>query len=564
MHRLLSLLCVVLALIVAPFARAEHASTAPSVVVVAASASASAGPVKGPEAIVRLKDRKVFVLTVEREGRSAGERARAASQALESAFDARDGDARFESRVDEAGRPAAILFVGKTPILEIGQDDALAAGIATLDAYAADLTAKAQAAIKEERKRSAIANSVFSFSLVVFSGLIAFLLIGKASQLGARSRDFLEENPDRVPALRVGGIELMRPAAIEAFLLLAIDIAKRLAQLAIFYAWIIFSLSLFESTKGYTDKLTALVLGPIIAFFTRIGAGLPLAVVTVIAALALALLVRFTGVFFAGVARGETTIDWVPQDLAAPVGVVVRIGIVVTAILLAAPLLTGNDDNALSRAGLTVFISFALAATPVLATGIVGGLVVFGRRLRIGDFVELGRRTGRVRHVSLLEITIEDESGCEVRIPHFVSLWTATRVMGPSPVISVELVVDPKASQLRVREVLAAAASKVGSAVRVDLVSIDADGALHRVTVGVATQLVGPIVVPTTGRRVRSNPRISVPPEPRIVTASGIGGSTPGEKPMGVASSVQLTSLLADALAKEGIALGRRFAGARA
>jgi len=564
MHRLLSLLCVVLALLVGSAARAEHEVVPVAVAAsVSASASASASHAalqKTPEGLVRLKDRKVVGLTLEREGRSATERARAASQALESAFDAREGEARFESQTDASGRPAAIVFVGKAPIVELGQEDAQAAGVATLDAYAADVTAKVQAAIKEERKRSAIANSVFSFSLVVFSGLIAFLLLGKASQLGTRARDWLEENPDRIPPLRVGGIELLRPAAIEAFLQLAIDVSKRIAQLGILYGWIIFSLSLFESTKGYTDKLTALVLGPIGAFFTRIGAGLPLAVVTIVAAVALALLVRFTGVFFAGVARGETTLDWVPQDLAAPVGVVVRIGIVVAAMLLAAPLLTGNDDGALSRAGVATLVALGLASTPVLACGIVGGLVVFGRRLRAGDFVELAGRTGRVRQVTLLEITIEDESGCEVRIPHLLALWSSTRIMGPSPVISVELVVDPRASQVRVREVLAEAASKVGTKVRVDLVSIDADGALHRVTVGVATQLVGPILVPT-GRRVRSNPRISVPPEPRITTAPGIGEVKPG--PLGVASSVQLTSLLADALAKEGIALGRRFAGAR-
>lgn len=559
MHRLLSLLCVVLALLLGVgTVRAEHAA-------VVASASATVSAAKSSEAPVRLKDRKIFSLSVEREGRTAIERARAASQALETAFDLREGDARFESRVDEAGRPTAIVLVGKTPIVELGQEDASAAGSATLEAYAGNVATKIQAAIKEESKRSALANSVFSISLVVFSGLIAFLLLGKASELGKRGRDYLEENPERVPALKLGGIELMRPAAIEAFLLLAVDVLKRIAQLGLLYAWIIFSLSLFESTRGYTDKLTALVLGPIVAFFTRIGAGLPLAVVTVVAALALALLVRFTGVFFAGVARGETTVDLVPQDLAAPVGVVVRIGIVVAAMLLAAPLLTGNDDGALSRAGMATLVAFGLAATPVLACGIVGGIVVFGRRLRVGDFVELGGRTGRVRHVTLLEVTLEDESGCEVRVPHFVSLWSATRVMGPSPVISVELVVDPKASQVRVREVLAEAASKVGTSVRVDLVAIDADGALHRITVGVATQLVGPIVAPTS-RRVRSNPRISVPPEPRIVTLGGVGGSAPGEKPpvLGVSSSVQLTSLLADALAKEGITLGRRFAGARA
>ncbi|MGZ3451063.1 MAG: mechanosensitive ion channel domain-containing protein [Polyangiales bacterium] len=565
---LLSLLVFLTALLLGSVATAQHEEPSQQAAVVAtASASASASgsasaapkPEKHTEAVVRLKDRKVFALTMEREGRMPVERARIATQELEHAFDSKENEAHFEKKDD-----VAIVFVGKIPVVELTSEDAQAAGASTIDAYAADVTAKTNAAIKEERKRSAIANTVFSVSLVVFSALIAFLLLGKASQLGTRAREWVEDNPERIPALKLGGIELLRPAAIEAFLTLGIDVLKRIAQFGILYAWIIFSLSLFEATKGYTDKLTALVLGPVGAFFTRIGAGLPLAVVTLIAVLAIALLVRFTGVFFAGVARGETTIDFVPQDLAQPVGVVVRIGLVVAAMVLAAPLLTGSDDGALSRAGMATLIAFGLAATPLLACGIVGSIAVFGRKLRPGDFVEVAGRTGRIRSITLLEVAIEDDSGCEVRVPHLLGLWHPTRVMGASPVVTVELVVDSKASQTRVRDVLGEAAQKVGNAVKVDLVSIDADGALYRVTVGVATALVGPIVAPT-GRRLRSSPgRLSVPPAPRIITLGGVGNEVRPAGALGVGSTVQLTSLLADALAKEGIALGRRFAGARA
>jgi len=528
---------------------AKHHAPEPSSSASAPS-PASSGPQKAAvEGIVRLKDRKVFSILIDREGHPAADRAREATHALENAFERKDGEARFEKNGEVAN-----VYVGKTPIVELDGDDAEAAGSATLDAYAADVTAKIQAAIAQERKRSVIANTVFSFSLVVFSGLIAFLLLGKASQFGTRAREWVEDNPERIPSLKFGGIELLRPAAIEAALTLGISIAKRIVQFGVLYAWAIFSLSLFESTKGYTDKLTGLVLGPLSGFVTRIGTGLPLAVVTGIAIFATVLLVRFTGVFFAGVARGETSLDWVPPDLAPHVGVIVRIGIIVVALILASPLLTGSEDGTLARAGIATIAAFGLAATPVLACGIVGAIVVFNRRLRPGDFVEIGGRTGRIRSVTLLEVAVEDESGCEVRIPHILGLLHPTRLMGPSPVVSVELVVDPKASQVRVREVLVDAASKVGATPRVDLVSIDIDGALYRVTVGVGPQLVGPIIAPTS-KRLRSSSGRSVPPPPaapRIITLSGTGTG------LGTTTTVQLTSLLADTLAREGIALGRR------
>lgn len=537
----------------------------------APSASGSAVP-KGTEVAVRIKDRKVFGLF----GKNASERAKHAGHALERAFDAAGKEPVDVRYVLEKG--VAIVYAGKTPIVEVDEADAQAAGAATLEAYAADLTTKVQTALNQEKKRSQIANTVFGFSLVVFSALIAFLLLGKASELAGRAQNWVEDNPERMPSVRLGGIELMRPAALEAVATLAIDAGKRILQFGVLYAWLLFALSLFDATKGYTDRLTSLVLGPLSGLLTRLGTGLPMAVVFAIAALAVVLLVRFTAVFFAGVARGETTLDWVPQDLAHPVGILVRIGIVVAAIVLAAPLLTGTDDGALSRAGIAILAAFGLSATPVIACGVVGSLVVFDRRLRPGDFVEVGGRTGRVRAVSLLEVHLEDEHGCEVRVPHVLSLWHPTRVMGPSPVVAIELVVDPKAEQVKVRDVLSEAARKVGTNVRVDLTSIDADGALYRVTLGVATQLLGPMVSPT-GKRTRTPARLastrvatlphgaperekhpSIPPMsmaglPRM-TIPGL--HDPRIVPLGVTTTVQLTSLLADALAKEGIGLGRR------
>ncbi len=539
---------VVLGLVAAPRGRAEtEPSVSASVSAVAPSASSST-VAPSAVAIARLKDRKVFTLSLPRQGRSAADRARNAGQALEHAFDSHEpGEARFE-RTDGV----AVVYVGKIPIVEVDEADAEAAGATKLEAYAGELASKINNALKEEGKRSAIANTVFSISLIVFAGLIAFLLLGKVSQIGRRAQDWLEENPDRVPPLRVGGVELMRPAAIHAFLTLSISIAKRLVQLAVLYAWIIFALSLFESTKGYTDKLTALVLGPVSGFLTRVGTGLPLAVVTILAVLATALLVRFTGVFFAGVARGETTVSFIPQDLAHHVGVIVRIGIFVVATVLAAPLLTGSEEGALARAGVATLIALGLAATPVLACGMVGVLVVFNRRLRQGDFIELAGRTGRVRNVTLLEVAVEDESGCEVRIPHVLSLWNATRFMGPAPAINVELVIDPKAPQTKVRDVLSEAAAALGASLNVELVSIDADGALYRIAVLNAPHP-PPAVATGVSRRTRSAPggRTTLPgpiPAPRILSVT----------------SVQLTAVLVDALTRAAISFGRRSGAGRA
>jgi len=224
------------------------------------------------------------------------------------------------------------------------------------------------------------------------------------------------------------------------------------------------------------------VLVPLSALIGRLGAALPLFVVAAIAAVSLGIAVRFVGLFFGGVTRGETHLDWLPRELAGPTSVLVRAGMVLSSIVLAAPLITGTDDGALSRAGVVALVALGLACTPVLACAAAGVPAVFGRRLRPGDFVEAGGRAGVVRDVTLLELVLEDDMGCEVRIPQLLGLWHPTRVLGSAPLASIEIAVDPGERPARVEAALVGAAAATCDRARVDLVSLDADGARWRVS----------------------------------------------------------------------------------
>jgi hypothetical protein len=154
---------------------------------------------------------------------------------------------------------------------------------------------------------------------------------------------------------------------------------------------------------------------------------------------------------------------------------------VVVALLVAAPLITGNDDGALARAGIAALVALGFASSPVLASVAAGIPAVYGRRVRIGDYAEIGGRMGRVLSVSLLEVRLEDELGCHLRIPHLMSLVHSTKVLGPSPIATVDVVIDPLAPQSHVRSVLTAVARRFGTVVKVDLVRLDAEGAHYRV-----------------------------------------------------------------------------------
>ncbi len=469
MRHAIALLCRLLVLaavlLAAPRAWAQHA----------ADAGAAAA---GATATVRVHEREVYVVRVPRAGQLPKDRARVAGQTLESVLE--EGE-ETEVRVERQGA-TAVLFVGKSPILTLTDDDATAAGDASLDVHAAIAATRVTEGLRTERKRSAIATTVFSFSLLVFSALIAFLLLRRVGEVGGKLRAWFQKNPERVPALHLGKIEVVSRRAVRGVLSIALVIGHRIAQLAIAYGWVLIALSLFESTRAYTEKLTGFVLSPLSALMGRVGSALPLLVVTGIAALALGLVVRFTGLFFGSVARGETKVGWLPSDLAEPTGVLARAGLVVTGLILAAPLITGSDEGTLSRAGVAALVSIGLACTPVFASAAAGVSQVFGRRVKPGDYLEVGGLAGRVRRVTLLEVELEDRYGCELRIPQLLLLVRTTRVLGHAGLVSAEISVDPRAPQTVAQDALLAAARTVSSRAKVELLTMDHAAARYRVT----------------------------------------------------------------------------------
>jgi hypothetical protein len=462
---------------VPPAPPATAAPSAPPAANGHAPAPAASAVGANAEAIVHLHESNVFTIRAPLGGQSAEARARAASQTLERLLEEPGAvDVHTEEHAERI-----VVFAGTVPIVQLGVDDATAEGDESLSVHAAAVAAKVREALQSERQRKVIAKTVFSVSLFAFSALIAILLLGKVRELATKVQTWMENHPDRLPSLRFHGIDLVRPAAFRGGLSVALSGGRILSQLGIAYGWLLFASSLFESTRTYTERLTGFVLTPLSALIGRIGSALPVLVIFSAAVLITWLLVRFVGLFFGSVGRGETTLGALPRDLAVTTGALVRFGIVVIALLTAAPLITGNDNDALARAGVATLVALGFASAPVLACIVAGIPAIYGRRVRVGDHVEIGGRTGRVAAVGLLEVRLEDDLGCQIRVPHLTSLLTPTRVLGSAPVVIIDVVADPLAAQSHVRSVLLGEARRFGTNVTVALVSLDADGAHYRI-----------------------------------------------------------------------------------
>ncbi|HEX2731419.1 MAG TPA: mechanosensitive ion channel domain-containing protein [Polyangiaceae bacterium] len=464
-----------------PLPSTPEAASSPSP---SASAEAEKAPAKGDAAKaskpskVMLAEHAVFTLSAPRGNKSSEDRARAASRVLQQALDKHvDADVHTLPQ----GNNIAIA-IGDTTVVVLTAEDARLAQAESLEAYADGIADSVEEALESEQQRGKIAKRVFSASLVVFFGLIAFYLLRKTSEWAESAREWLETRGDRL-AVRVRQLEIVAPEVAETAALFALGALKWLGRVGIVYAWLVLALSMFESTSGYTARLTGWVIGPLSDLTARIASALPVLVVAGLALVAIWVLLRFVQLLFEGVARRETTLAWVPPDLARPTSVLLRLGIVLSALVFAAPIVTGSADGALARSGLIALLSLGLAATPLLASALVGGVNVFGRSLRAGDHVEFTTHSGRIIKLGLFELGLELADGSEMRVPYLSFVWSRVRVLGAHPLLSVELSVVAKTPIASCEQALRTAAGRVGAGVSVELLSADAAGLRFRVAV---------------------------------------------------------------------------------
>lgn len=437
-------------------------------------------PFVSDDGIVRLFQAEVFEFLVPRGALSPTQRASAASTALRRAVQEKGP---LEVKVGQEGE-VAIVFLDERPVLEIGPDDAAAAHEVSAQVLAAKVAGQVRETVRAERSRSKALMTLLSLAFVVFLALVSLFLMQQLGGLTDKARAWILENPDRLPVLRFRSVDVVTPASLRSGLSVGLSAGKALGQIGIVYGWLLLTLSLFESTRAYAQRLTGFVFSPLYTLVGRLVGSLPLLVVAAVAVIGLVVLLRFVGLFFESVQRGETRFEWLPADLAAPTSVLVRAGVVLTFFVIAAPLAGGGDDGALSRAGTVALVTLGLSVTPLLASIAVGVTAIYGRRLRIGDFAELGGRAGRVTAVTLLEVRLRDELDKELRVPHLLALVQATRVLGASPPVTVEVTLASEAAARDdVLPLLKDAASAIGSDARASLIDFHVDGASYRVSI---------------------------------------------------------------------------------
>lgn len=389
-----------------------------------ASAPSTATVAPGGSGVeVRIRDTVVLTLRLSDGGMPAAERARRANRAIERAL----GVSSAKTVRVEPRERRSIVFIAEQPVVELTADDAAVAGEGSLELYSASVAARVSDILRAEEQRGQLAHTVVSIVSAIIAAVMAIFFIKKIGDWSARLRIWAERNPQRIPAIRFKSIEVVRSPVLQGALLVGLAVAKWLAYFATVYACLMFVLSRFDATRGYTIGLASWILSPLSILTARVATLLPLTVIVAIGAIGLLILLRFIGLFFASVERGETRLEHISPTLAAPTSLIVRVGLVVLTLLVVAPALSGNASGTFAMLGQLAVAALLLACAPLLTTVFLGMRVLYTKRLAVGQWVSIGSVTGRILELTLFESRIWVSAGVTARVPHLLLLWQPVR-----------------------------------------------------------------------------------------------------------------------------------------
>lgn len=394
-----------------------------------------------PAFAARVRERDTpLIFRIEHAGKDARRRAVEAGDALEAAL-THDAEAEAPLVQIAVSADVAQVRVRGRAVATLTPGDAAAEGAPDLAHYSEELETRLLPFVQDDLRRSsaqAIALSVFLF---VFFGVLGVLTLRALRTAFDRLEKILEERSAGLQPLKLLSIPLLSAEALRGLLLVGIFVGRILGYLVVVAVALGAALSQFEVTRPWLGRIASALLSPLVSGVdagARAVPGLLLAALLVVVTVAG---LRFARLLLDGVAQGR-----VEARLIRPARVpATRVGVAVVTVLVVAPLVVaaafGRFGTPLETLAVAVGAAVLLAAVPVLASAVVGVVMLWRGTLRAGEWIEVGAVHGEVSSISVLDVVLVPESGGTVVVP---MLALALRPLSRRPAPSVSVVVHVK------------------------------------------------------------------------------------------------------------------------
>ncbi|NJK62691.1 MAG: mechanosensitive ion channel [Synechococcaceae cyanobacterium SM2_3_1] len=274
-------------------------------------------------------------------------------------------------------------------------------------------------AVQEYRDKRSLSHISRSLSIAFLSTLLLFLSLRLIIWFSPRSfRQLSQWGEERIPSFNIGQIRLMTSSQITDVIIGVLRFTRMLTVLSIIYLYLIFVFRLFPWTEHLGVSLTVPLQKQLDASLQLLADYLPSLGVLIIICIITYYTTKTIRFFFNEIKRGELLIPGFYQDWADPTCMLVLLGVMIIAIMIAVPYLPGFGTPAFQ--GISIFLGLlaTLGSTATVANIVAGLILIYSRAFQVGDRVKIGDVTGDIVAKNILATKIRTIKNVYITIPN--------------------------------------------------------------------------------------------------------------------------------------------------
>lgn len=384
-------------------------------------ASAAAGA--QDEAVVRIYGRPIATFRAPFLGVPPAGRARRTEAAIHELL-AHGGPGLVSTQQEPQGN---VVLIDGALALILTEQDTDPVRRETLDGLTRQVTAALARAVADTReardqRRRLHAVGWSAVATVLYLGVLLVILRTRDA-LSRRIGDLLAGAAERA---HVAGQALWEATRLHAFASWLVRSACWFLLVVFSYQWLVFVLQQFPATRVWGEHLGDFVLDLLEQLAEGAVRALPdLVVAFVIFLLARGLIGALRPVFQRA-EQGHAAPHWLAADLAVPTRRIVSVAIWLFAIVMAYPYLPGSQSEAFKGMSVLVGLMITLGGSSLIGQAFSGLILMYGRVLRVGEYVRIGEHEGTVVDLGLFTSRVRTGMGQEVVLPNAVILGNVT------------------------------------------------------------------------------------------------------------------------------------------
>lgn len=409
-------------------------------------------------------------------------RAREATTAFTSAIELPALPGAPMAQVVVVGAEARVFIKGRV-VTTFTEADRLASGAVSLTAWAAELETRLTGFVEDAERRHAYREFAFHLFFAVFVLLMGGLTLRALNRAFARADTAIEDRAGSLKPLVVLGAELLSSDAVRSVLGTGLVVVRVVSLGGTVVVALAAVLAQFDRTRPLLSRLGSSIGRPVLQGLEGTLASFPGLVLAAVLLVLLRAALRFVSLLFDGVATGRVKHGWI-EPRRAPVARAVLSWLVVAVSL---PLLVaaafGRFGSPFESLALGVGVVVVVGALPTVAGAVVGAWLSWNGVVQVGSWVQVGSHVGEVVEHSLTELVLVPTDGGSVVVPMLMLAVTPVRRLAGPPAQAFEVRVRREGSTAQLLERLLAVARAVDARGDVEVVEVDAESALVRLTV---------------------------------------------------------------------------------